>query len=480
MKKCSGCEQLMPVARRRYFGELYCSDCYYYLFPQCRCIGCGQLKKIYRHGSDKLCQQCLIKTMACHRCGKENYTLGKITIYGPVCNSCAIYYRDLRCCHVCGLSSRNVSRYFMFGEIEPICFKCVKARHFKKCSNCKEIKSPYSSKLDRSNLCKQCTDTPFKSCETCKKDIPSGAFGRKCADCFAQETLNKRVKLNKVGFSEFVATLYEEYSNWLSHRRGSAHAARQILKDRCTFEYLDCAFRKNNRLPNYAQFMRELVGTNTRPSTLTKKFFAEQRLFSVDLERHQDVEEKNRIRRFVNAFHDTESATATIFLRYYSHLLRKYRKGALGIRSVRLALTPAADMVRLADIQQKKTVDQELLNQYLWLHLGQMNAASVFINYLKQHEKLALQIPDKEYFILPKSSESKRRLKLQLIELLSKEMVFSIRYMELGMAYFHGRKLPKELSKIELYHNCKHESGFLTVCFAKLTYVMPYPKIEHK
>lgn len=477
MKQCSGCEQFVSKIHRRYFGKTYCTDCYQYLFPSKKCKVCGKFKRIFRHEPSEKCQQCMLKEMPCHRCGKLDYPLGKITIYGPVCNSCSPYYRQIKCCFLCGLASRTVSRYLMLGELEPICFQCVKARHFKKCVGCKEIKRPYLSNLDRSSLCKECTVRPFKQCVVCNKKIPSGAYGRKCSNCFAEETLVKRIKVNKVGLSKYIAQLYEEYSAWLSHRRGAAHASRQILNDRQIFECLDYSFRKNGRMPDYRKFIRDLFNADTRQSTLSKKFFAEKDLFSADKCLYQDIDEKNRIRRLINSFSYVGCYPSDIFLRYYRTLLCRYRQGKISIRSVRLALSPAAEIVRLALLQHKEKFDQELLNQYLWLHLGQRNASYSFVSYLRRQEMLELKVPSKEYFTLPNTNESKKRLKLQLIALLAKEMVFSIRFLELGMAYFHGCKLPKELCKIELYRNCKTGDEFYTIYFAKLAYTLPNPNI---
>lgn len=475
MRECNRCEQPFPKFHRRYFGKVYCSSCYFYMFPRRICTSCNQKKRVYRGTSAQVCQQCLIQKMPCHRCKTSNYTLGKLTEYGPVCKSCAKFYLEVKYCCRCGASSRRLSRYLMFGEVEPICFKCLRATHFKKCSNCKEKKPPYFSKLDRLNLCKECTSSPLKSCIVCQTDMPSGAFGRKCQKCFAEATLSKRLKVNKAGFTPLIAKLYEEYTNWLSQRCGPAKASRQILIDRNVFEFLDDWHRKNHTLPNYKHYSRELTVVQNKQNILAKKFMLEKDLLTPDKTQHHDIEEKNYIRRLIARFYNSQSHTTDHIISYYRYLLNKYRKGLTNIRSIRLALTPAVQMVLLSEALHKLSLDQELLDQYLWFHLGQKNAITGFINYLRNHKQLDLRVKPSEYFVFHRTQESKRRLRLQMIDYLNQDGIFTIRYIKLAMAYFHGIQLPGELYRIELYNHCKQNTEMLTIKLAKKLYVLPMP-----
>lgn len=475
MRQCSYCEQFFSKIHRRYFGKPFCSSCYNYLFPSRICASCNQKKRIYRYSKSSVCQQCTVQKTPCHRCNSIKYTLGKLTEYGPVCNSCARYYLEVKYCYRCGSDSKRLSRYLMFGELEPICFKCLKAAHFKKCSNCNEIKPPHFSKLDRSILCKECTSSPFKQCVVCNTDIPSGAFGRKCQKCFSEATLLKRLKVNKAGFSTQIAKLYEEYTNWLLLRCGPAKASRQILLDRNVFEFLEDWYQKKHTLPNYEHYRRELALIQNRQNILAKKFLLERKLLLPDNSRSPDIDEKNNIRRLIHRVYTSRSNLAVYVLSYYRYLLSKYRKGLTSIRSVRLALIPTAQILRMGETLHKQSLDQELINQYLWLHLGQMNAITGFINYLRNHQNLDLRINSIDYFVMPRTRESKRRLKLQMIDYIKHDCLFSIRYIKLGMAYFHGIKLPDELCNIALYHGCKQSMGILTARLAKKTYFLPIP-----
>lgn len=476
MRQCSYCEQFFSKIHRRYFGKPFCSSCYYYMFPSRICASCNKKKRIYRYSESSVCQQCIIQEMPCHRCRTINYTLGKLTEYGPVCNSCARYYLAVKYCCRCASGSKRLSRYLMFGELEPVCFKCLKAAHFQKCSNCNETKPPYFSKLDHSNLCKECTNSPFKQCVVCNTNIPSGAFGRKCQRCFSEATLLKRLKINKAGFSKQIAELYEQYTTWLSLRCGPAKASRQILLDRNVFEFLDNWYRENHSFPSYELYRRELTVIQNRQNILAQKFILERGLLLSDKARSPDIDEKNTIRRLIRNAYASHGTIAIYVLSYYRFLLNKYRKGLTSIRSVRLALTPAAKMIRMGEALHKQTLDQELLNQYLWFHLGQMNAITGFINYLRCHQKLDLKINSADYFVIPRTKESKRRLKLQMIDYLKQEGNLSIQFIKLGMAYFHGIKLPDELCNIELYNDCKYTRGMLTVCLAKDKYLLPVPE----
>lgn len=473
LKQCSACEQLFPVLHRRYFEKAYCASCYSYLFPRLICVACHQEKRIYRHESKQVCQQCLLLNVPCHRCRKPTYTLGKITHFGPVCNSCARYYNDVKNCFRCGKNTRWLSRYLMFGEQEPICFKCLKKAHFKRCTNCREIKPPYFSNLDRSTLCRSCTDKPFKLCIVCQAEIPAGAFGHKCRQCFAEATFLKRLNLNKVGFVVQISKLYEEYANWLALRCGHAKASRQILLDRNVFVFLDDWYRRNYSFPPYERYRKELTVGQNRQNILAQKFMFEKKIISVAPDEISIATDKNTIRRIINIFKADRDSLSSCILGYYNHLLSKYRKGLTSIRSIRLALTPASQMLYLAKKLTKVTVDQELVNQYLWLHLGQRAALTGFISYLRNQLRIDVVIKPEEYFTLARTRETKRRIRLQLLDYCRNDGQLSSKYIQLALAFYHGIHFPHELRCIELFTDCKHDPEMLAIRIAKRLYLIP-------
>ena len=473
LRQCSSCKQLFLTIHRKYFGKLFCTSCYWYFFPKLICITCHQSKRIYRNEQVQVCQQCLISNEPCYRCNKSNYKIGKITQRGPLCKSCARHVSETKCCFRCSTKTKWMFRYLRFGEKEPICFKCLKAAHFKRCHHCREIKAPYFSSLDGLNLCKACLNDPFKLCRVCQIKIPSGAFGHKCQDCFAKATLIKRVELNKVRFTPQIAGLYQRYANWLSVRCGAAKASRQILRDIHVFVFFDDYKRKKNTFPTYKIYRKELTIVQKRQYILAQKFFFEINFFATLYPEILAESNKSSIRRIINGYKTNTCSLSEYLLGYYGHLLNKYRKGYTSIRSIRLSLTPASQLLQLARKKKQTTVEQELVNQYLWFHLGQRAALTGFINYLNKSKNIDITIKPAVYFVLQRTKETKRRLRLQLLDNIRQEGRFSARYIELAFAYYHDRSLPLELLHIDLYLECKHDSGMIIINLAKQSYTIP-------
>lgn len=473
MRECDSCGQLFDILKRRYFGKSYCSSCYSYLFPKSLCTECHKEKRIFRNETSQRCQQCTIANLPCHRCSKSSYRLGKITHFGPVCSACARYYNEERACSKCGLQSKWVSRYLFFGENEPICFKCLRSTHFKRCIICRGVKAPFFSTLEGENICRACEYAPIKLCVSCEVEIPGGAFGKKCRKCFSETTLLKRLKINKAGFVTIVADLYVSYGEWLSKRCGPAKASRQILLDRNVFGFLDDCYRQTSTFPKYERYRKELCVNQNRQNILAKKFLIEKGVFNTTPAGSELVGDKNTIRRVIQTQQTEASAHSAYLLGYYRNLLGRYRKRLSSVRSVRLALTPASELLLLARKQGREQVDQELVNQYLWLHLGQRAALTGFINYLRSHHKIEVVIPSKQYFVLSQSTETRKHSRAQLIEYCRNDGKLSAKYIQLAFPFYHRVNLPPELRKLDLCSHCKTSSKMLSLRIAQQVYWLP-------
>jgi hypothetical protein len=269
-----------------------------------------------------------------------------------------------------------------------------------------------------------------------------------------------------------ISKLYEEYANWLALRCGHAKASRQILLDRNVFLFLDDWYRRNCSFPPYERYRKELTVGQNRQNILAQKFMFEKKILSVAPNEVSIATDKNTIRRIINIFKADRDSLSSCILCYYKLLLSKYRKGLTSIRSIRLALTPASQMLHLAKRLTKLTVDQELVNQYLWLHLGQRAALTGFISYLRNQLKIDVVVQPEDYFTLERTRETKKRIRLQLLDYCRNDGQLSSRYIQLALAFYHRVHLPHELRCIELFADCKHDSEMIAIRIAKQAYLI--------
>ncbi len=107
-------------------------------------------------------------------------------------------------------------------------------------------------------------------------------------------------------------------------------------------------------------------------------------------------------------------------------------------------------MLSLGESQNKQKPDNELIKQYLWLHYGQRASITWSVSILKSMD-IKITTPNKNYFELKESSESKVRVKQQILNLLRSSNPQMKLYIIFALSYFHKVKLPDELKKSILF-----------------------------
>ena len=447
MKECSLCGRQENSFHRKYKGKKYCSNCYAYLFKSKICSDCGNLKRIYRYNDPPICRQCETKDTPCIRCHKTEYSIGKVTESGPVCNSCSIYFRPIKTCTICHKSSRHVSRRLKYGENDPICEKCFNKKHYKTCSHCRQRSAPFFYDLDRNVFCKPCSTKPDKKCITCGLILPAGHHGRKCSECFGEISLQRRLKINIAGLDPVVAAIYADYSSWLAKKKGAQHAARIVDTDYEIFTFLSDWISEHNQLPSYQDYIQGLTVQKSRKHLVCTRFLNKEKIFQIDDKLKAEIGDLDTIDRIMTRL-DTQSTLYPFLEGYHHKLQEKYLNGKTTPRSFRLALTPAVTMLNLGEYQKKKIPDNQLIKQYLWLHYGQRAAITGFINFLKK-QGVIIELTLESDFALIRPTESKSRIKQKLIEVLRHSHPKQDDLIELSLNYYHQVNLPSELKQIK-------------------------------
>jgi len=161
---CDNCSIMLTNWDYRYRGKHFCRKCYDSLFRFKICVKCNKRKKIYIAQKPPICKFCQVKNKSCIRCGKTNYANGKITQYGPVCNTCSKYYTQYDRCSVCGKDNNPTSnRALCDGSKKFLCEKCYN-KTLPICIECGYRRKAFSFRLDKKPLCKICSIEHTRKC----------------------------------------------------------------------------------------------------------------------------------------------------------------------------------------------------------------------------------------------------------------------------------------------------------------------------
>jgi hypothetical protein len=134
----------------------------------------------------------------------------------------------------------------------------------------------------------------------------------------------------------------------------------------------------------------------------------------------------------------TGTSQRAILDEYYVHLLTGQKKGKTTLRSIRLAMTPAAALMLHSSIKAVCPPDQKMLEAYLSKTPGQRAAVSGFVGYLRDSHKVSITLTpanDKA------KKAKKKRLEGEFLLLLAENDQSEggrLKLLAVAMAYFHG------------------------------------------
>ena len=161
---CDECGKSVLKIWRVRFGHRYCSTCYARVFKRLQCPRCGNFARIPRNIPNAVCRLC-DQDEPCHRCGKTDYAVGKLTPYGPVCLSCAPYYRPKRPCALCGDHSPRCVSMEKNGTTVLVCPRCAPTEN-RTCQACHRYRRLIQTD-DGRWLCTPCAERGLIDCPQC-------------------------------------------------------------------------------------------------------------------------------------------------------------------------------------------------------------------------------------------------------------------------------------------------------------------------
>jgi len=316
---CGECRKEKIKVFRVYRGKNYCGTCYARLFKKSLCPKCSNYARLPIFDSKGVCINCY-KDRPCARCGKENYSTGKITSYGPVCCSCANF---IRLKTQPAKSPTNRSRA-SFGT----CKMCHRHRVLEKTSN---------GRIG----CKKCLHEGEVACQQCGALMPAGR-GKQCESCYRKNLLERRIKVSLATFSQApMGNIFKNFSEWLGTSIGYHKAAITLNKYLPFFLDIEIQWKF---IPEYNQLLNHFGSLALRRVLLPMKWMQMTGLISVDENLKEAHVESRRIMGILNRLRE-ETSERQILNLYHKFMMERHQQGRNSLRSVRLSLHPASQIL---------------------------------------------------------------------------------------------------------------------------------------
>lgn len=389
-KRCDECGRPTPKYHRIHKGSGYCASCYARLFKPRRCPGCNEIARLHVGEPEALCRRCE-RNVPCVRCGKLNYAIGRMTPYGPVCNSCSVYFREERRCAICGKLSRRLSRISRLGVEEPICPACQR-KDRGTCFRCHRDRLLFDDGTTGHRVCKKCRDGGIVPCPRCHQPMPAGR-GLSCERCYWTALAVKRAATASEVFPvREHAEIFRDFAEWLCGEIGERKAAITLLRYLPFFVEVASL---GTRTPPYPKLLQHFSATGLRRNLLPMRFFEAKVRVVVDEQQKQDNSDQRRILATLSSV-PSMGRFRELLDQYHTFLRLKLVAGKTRLRSVRLSLTPAAALVSIAAKAGHALPEQDDLSQYLGSTPGQRAAVTGFVNFLREACHVPLQMPVKK------------------------------------------------------------------------------------
>ena len=298
--------------------------------------------------------------------------------------------------------------------------------------------------------------------------MPAGR-GNQCLDCYYLWLADKRRKLDCAAFSSpKMAKRFDDFGIWLRDTRGAKKAAHNI------HGYLPFFLQVEHEwddVPGYGKLLAHFGAKRLRKVLLPIKWMEEAGLITADTETKEADSDRRRIDATLSRF-PRESTASELLNSYHSALAERLEACELTIRSVRLALTPAAGLLKTAMGLGRDSPDQQVLDLYFAKAPGQRAGVSGFLTHLRDAQGIALTLPKGN----PHSARQKRRqaLKQELLGLMrgdSEDVQTDERWIGAALAYFHD--VPRKKAKAASLQDATQDEGGLRVRIGEDAFWIP-------
>ena len=428
--KCDICESLISRATRIESGLKYCASCYARAFKRRLCSGCGDFKRLPVADEHAVCKACYA-AQPCARCKRSGRPVGRITSYGPVCNSCAFTFSVPQSCGACGRPSQRLTTKLTEQGRRKVCPRCARADH-RTCGACRRHR-PCTLGEDGVYRCKHCATAGEIPCSSCAQMMPAGRRSR-CENCYWLERFAREAsQLGELIHGAEARRTFVQFATWLSGRGELVRATRRLKSHVQFFVALDTEV---GEALDPDRLMATFGSARLRRFQLVVDWLREQRgVAFTSLGKQMDAE-RRRVAAMLQEM-PSGSLAAIALADFNDELAQRHTAGTITLRTVRMALRPALALFQLADPSGQRWPSQSTLESYLATSPGQRAAASTFVGYARTRLSLQLRLPPKG-----KAASAAARTALERLvrrELLERNATGSelSKWLLLGLRYFH-------------------------------------------
>jgi len=450
--ECDECGRSVAKIWRNYNGHKYCSTCYAREFKRLPCPRCGKFVRLPRHIPDAVCSKCELDK-PCIRCGRSNYSIGRVTQYGPVCNACSVYFREKHPCDNCGTMSPCLARPTADNGQKRLCPKCVRSSHGRcgACGRHRRLQHTEDGRL----LCRKCAEIGEVRCVQCGVSMSAG-YGVRCEQCYWTDLLEKRIAINAAAFfSPAMAQHFDRFGKWLASRSGAHKAAITINRYLPFFVEMEAVWKETT---SYEALLQHFGAKTLRRFCVPMLWLSEALGIELDARLREDSSERKRIEALSASIPVGTPAAEAIGI-YRETLSAKMAAGKTSLQSIRLAMKPAVSLLLAADGAGRTLPNQSSVDLYLSQAPGQIAAITGFINFLNQRYGcwLSLQCISKKLGVM-----RRRRLEEQLVAMIRSAQSDEFQtneWIAVALEYFH--EVPRHVGcAVEVAAGAKcHEKG---------------------
>ncbi len=466
---CSKCDRAGQKTHRVHNGERFCSICYARLFKRRLCPSCGNGARLPVWDNNACCLTCVHKG-PCVRCSEIGKPVGRITEYGPVCASCAHYFSKPKACGGCGKLTTRLTTVTKGAERVSCCPSCVR-QDFATCQDCRRYRLLVAG-TDGKMRCKLCSTQGTSLCLTCNGVMPAGK-GKECEGCGWDRHFKHRATVYKECFEhELVRERFAEFCDWLKLQMGGHKATLRLKSYVPFFLFLDEHPSKN---PTYVALLEHFNAEGLRRMQTPMLWLKERYNIEADEATREEHSDRRRIDELIASV--PSSLGATTLSGYQASLMSKYLKGRTTIRSVRLSMRAAKNLLETASVDFKALPTQDSVEKFLIQTPGQKAAVQGFISYLNHSYGLSLRPQVNERAVSRARVQKLEATLLAMYTAKGEGDAFNRQWIKSALMLLHG--LPKVNKKSLSYSVLafKGEPGF-NVSFNAKTYWVPAPQAQ--
>lgn len=277
-----------------------------------------------------------------------------------------------------------------------------------------------------------------------------------CETCYWKATFKKRLNIDKEGLSsQLFSSYFESFGMWLIDRVPPQKAALSIHRYYLFFLELE---KQWPDVPTYSELVKYFTPEGLRRVRLPMEWFTTMHQVTVLTKEREETSELLRIATIMSSV-PAGSFASTALSAYRDELKTKAEAGKTSIRSLRLALRPAASLLLSAN-SPDALPDQRSLDLYLRDTPGQRAGITGFVSFLNRRFEAALVVP-------PVDARRARGLRQKALENELSSMLargergaeFEVRWISVSLQYFHGLRssISKALNRVPI---SRDERGF--------------------